>query len=259
MTDVTTAEGPSRAIEGPIRVSVVVPAFNEEKLLPACLASIRSAAVAFEKVGWAWEMIVCDNNSTDQTAAVATEAGARVVFEPVNQIGRARNRGASQAQGEWLVFVDADSEASAELFRELHGVLASGKAVGGGACLMADDSTSAKMQVPLAVWNRLSRLARWPAGSFLYCRRDIFEELGGFSLKHFAAEELELARRMKRAGRPRGLRMVILPRARLRTSSRKVELYSMGEILRTMLQVTLGYFWSTRSARSCFMWYDGRR
>ena len=73
-----------------MRVSVVLPAFNEEKLLPAALAAVRVAASAFTSRGWEWECVVCDNNSTDGTAAVARAAGATVVFEPVNQIGRAR-------------------------------------------------------------------------------------------------------------------------------------------------------------------------
>jgi glycosyltransferase involved in cell wall biosynthesis len=46
----------------------------------------------------AGEIVVCDNNSTDATAEQARAAGARVVFEPVNQISRSRHRGAAQAQ-----------------------------------------------------------------------------------------------------------------------------------------------------------------
>ncbi|HEY8251721.1 MAG TPA: glycosyltransferase, partial [Burkholderiales bacterium] len=99
-----------------MKVSVVVPAFNEERLLAGSLTAIRAAARAFDDAGWACELIVCDNNSTDRTAEIAREAGARVVFEPVNQIARARNAGAARASGEWLVFVDADSYPSRELF-----------------------------------------------------------------------------------------------------------------------------------------------
>ena len=76
------------------KVSIVVPAFNEERLLPGSLASIQAASVAFGDAGWQTELIVCDNNSTDRTAEIAAAAGARVVFEPINQIGRARNAGA---------------------------------------------------------------------------------------------------------------------------------------------------------------------
>src|SRR6478609_2442449 len=96
------------ALGGRVVVSIVVPAFNEEKLIARTLDAIRAAAEAFVRRGWDTELIVCDNNSTDRTAALARAAGATVVFEPVNQIGRARNKGAEAASGDWLVFVDAD-------------------------------------------------------------------------------------------------------------------------------------------------------
>ncbi|MFM9001007.1 MAG: glycosyltransferase, partial [Opitutia bacterium] len=69
-----------------MRVSVVIPAFNEEKLLPSTLAAVRAAAEAFSARGWEWECVVCDNNSSDRTAEAARAGGAAVVFEPVNQL-----------------------------------------------------------------------------------------------------------------------------------------------------------------------------
>ena len=97
-----------------VKISIIVPAFNEEKLIERSLLSIRSAATTFSQVGWEHEIIVCDNNSTDRTGELARAQGARVFFEPVNQISRARNAGAAAANGEWLVFVDADSFPSTE-------------------------------------------------------------------------------------------------------------------------------------------------
>src|SRR6202048_1348968 len=115
-----------------MKISIIVPAFNEEALLGASLRSIQSATIEFTKRGWQGELIVCDNNSTDRTAEVARSAGARVVFEPVNQISRARNAGAAAATGQWLVFVDADSFPSAELFAEMAAQIQSGRCIGGG-------------------------------------------------------------------------------------------------------------------------------
>jgi len=101
-----------------MKISIVIPAFNEERLLGESLAQIKVAANVFIKTGWQTELIVCDNNSTDRTAEIARTAGALVVFEPINQIARARNTGASAATGGWLIFVDADSHPSAELFAD---------------------------------------------------------------------------------------------------------------------------------------------
>lgn len=122
-----------------MKISVVVPAFNEEKLLPGTLRSIRAAAAAFDALGWAWEIVVCDNNSTDRTAEVARAGGATVVFEPVNQIGRARNTGAAGASGDWLIFVDADSQPPPELFADVAVEIQRGKRVAGGSTVKLDD------------------------------------------------------------------------------------------------------------------------
>ena len=84
---------------GGVRFSIIVPAFNEERLLAASLTAIRTAAAVFTERGSEWELIVCDNNSTDRTGEIARAAGATVVFEPVNQIARARNAGAAGARG----------------------------------------------------------------------------------------------------------------------------------------------------------------
>src|SRR5258708_38263432 len=92
-----------------MKISVVVPAFNEERLLPGSLSGIRAAMGGFARLGWESELIVCDNNSTDRTAEIAKGAGAQVVFEPVNQSGRARNTGAARAAGGWSFFVGAPS------------------------------------------------------------------------------------------------------------------------------------------------------
>ena len=97
-------------------ISIAIPAFNEEKLLPATLAAVTEAGKAFSEHNWKMEVVVCDNNSTDRTGEIAEAAKARVVFEKHNQISRARNAAGNAAKGEWIIFVDADSEPSKALF-----------------------------------------------------------------------------------------------------------------------------------------------
>src|SRR5437773_6706124 len=79
-----------------LKISIVIPAFNEERLIADTLQHIKAAAEVFRDRGWDTEIIVCDNNSKDKTAELARAAGAKVVFEPINQIARARNRGAAE-------------------------------------------------------------------------------------------------------------------------------------------------------------------
>ena len=233
-----------------------MPAFNEERLLGATLASIRAAAQVFEP-SWSWELIVCDNNSTDRTAEIARAAGARVVFEPHNQISRARNRGAAAASGEWLLFVDADSSPSPGLFLDLKAAIDDDDCVAGGSTVAPEGSPV--FRVAIRAWNALSRVTRWAAGSFIFCERTAFTELRGFSEELYASEELELFRRLKRLARTRGRKIVILHRHPLLTSDRKLRLYGWGELLGFMGRFLLHPRRSLRSAAACRPWYDGRR
>ena len=205
-----------------------------------------------------WELIVCDNNSSDRTAEIARAAGAKVVFEPHNQISRARNRGAAAASGEWLLFVDADSTPGRDLFEDLREAIDGGLVLGGGSTVAADQD-SLTVRAVLGLWNALSRSLRWAAGAFVYCRRDAFIEVGGFSEELYAAEELDLSARLKRVARAQGREFRILHRHPLRTSARKLHLYGWRE-----LSVVAGRFLLhprrvLRSAKDCSPWYDGRR
>jgi GT2 family glycosyltransferase len=175
------------------------------------------------------------------------------VFEPVNQISRARNAGAAAASGEWLVFVDADSVPSRGLFADMEGFIAENRCIGGGSTVRMDtDDRFARLAVRL--WNALSRATGWAAGSFVFCRADAFRALGGFSESLYAAEEIDLSRRLKRRGR-----MVILHRHPLATSGRKARLYAWRELLFLLLKVVVTGGRALRRREDCFAWYDGRR
>ncbi len=241
-----------------MKISVVVPAYNEERLLPASLRHVKQAFIEFDKRGWQTELIVCDNNSTDRTAEIAREAGAGVVFEPVNQISRARNAGAACATGDWLIFVDADSFPSPDLFDDVATAIEGGVCLGGGSTVRLE-SERLDVRLWVAAWNALSRRARWAAGSFMFCDAASFRELGGFSEALYAGEEIELSRRLKRlAGRKRRS-IVILHRHPLRTSARKVRLYGWGELFLFLLRTVLRGGRTLKSRDECFAWYDGRR
>lgn len=236
-----------------MKLSVVVPAFNEEKLLATTLRHVRAGLHVFDQHGWATELVVCDNNSTDRTTRVARSAGARVVFEPINQISRARNAGAAAASGDWLLFVDADCSPSPALFEDLRLELEKGECVGGGSTV-ALPGARWDVRVWVALWNMMSRTLSWAAGSFLFCRARVFRELGGFSEALFAAEEIDLSRRLKRVGK-----LVILHRHPLETSGRKAELYSPREHLAFLLRFVVTGGRSLRRRDRCTIWYDGRR
>lgn len=237
-----------------LKISVVVPAFNEERLLASSLSAIIEASRVFEST----ELIVCDNNSTDRTAEIARAAGARVVFEPVNQISRARNAGAAVASGDWLIFVDADSRPSRELFAEVAHAIEGGRCLAGGSTVSFNDGALAPRLI-VALWNFTSRITKWAAGSFVFCEAAAFHEVGGFSEALYASEEIDLSRRLKRLARRNGRRLVILHRHPLLTSDRKARLYGWGEMALFTLKTILGRGRTLRSRDECYAWYDGRR
>jgi glycosyltransferase involved in cell wall biosynthesis len=239
-------------------VSVLVPAFNEAAGLDASLASIRGAMDAFTARGWSAELVVCDNNSTDATAAIAFAAGARVVFEPHNQIGRARNTAAGVATGDWLIFVDADSHPTRALFADAANAIASGRCLAGGSTVRMDDSRWLGRTL-VGGWNVISRSLRWAAGAFIFVEAQAFRTVGGFSARLYATEEIDLFRRLKRLARREQRRITILHGHPLQTSGRKMHLYTPMELARLGLWTVLTAGRSLRRAEDCFVWYDGRR
>jgi len=241
-----------------MKISVIVPAFNEEKLISETLRSINEALAAFSARGWATEIIVCDNNSTDQTANLAQAAGARVVFEPVNQIARARNRGAEAAQGDWLLFIDADSRPTPELFADVVKAIETGKVLAGGSTIRLD-ATHWIAGIVTALWNGISRSTVSLAGSFIFCEAAAFRSIGGFDLKLFASEELDICKRLKQVATVSGRKLVILKDHPLWTSSRKFHLYTPMEYFRFLGRTVFGWGRTLHSAQECHIWYDGRR
>lgn len=249
---------PADADMGPrqLLVSVVIPAFNEAASLPRSIERIRSA---FEtSLPGAYEIIVCDNNSTDATAKVAEAAGCRVVFEPINQISRARNRGAAAASAEWLVFIDADTWPSYGLVGDLVPVLESPRYVGCGATVRVVDGPR-WYRFAWQSQNWLIRTFKLCPGAFIVCRHEAFVEIGGFSTEHYIFEEVDFVRRLKALAASRRQRFVILHRHPFITSGRRAASYSPFGWLKFAARLMLSYRKAVRDRRFAEKWYDGER
>lgn len=237
------------------RFSVVLPAYNEVEWLPQSLPAAQAAIAAATAAGYGLgELIVCDNNSTDGTGALAASLGAQVVFEPINQISRARNAGASQARGEFLVFVDSDTLLPPALLVEALRRLASGEVVGGGAGVAFDHPVAPATQRLLATWNRFAQRTHTAAGSFIYVRREAFEAVGGFSRDVYAAEEILFTRAIKRWAKPRRLRFEVIPEPPVVTSDRKARWYTPAQLWGFGFLV-LFFPLAIRYRRLCGIWY----
>ena len=205
-------------------LSFVVPAYNEEKYLAPTLASIHAAARA---VGEPYEVVVANDNSNDNTAQVAEAGGARVVTVHKRQIAGTRNEGAKAARGEWLVFVDADTQISEAVLRGVIEALRAG-AVGGGAGVRFADGPPWVHRWVGAI-ALFMRMCNWAAGCFVFATRQAFEAAGGFDEQFYASEEIHFSRAMKKQGRFIVLRELVL------TSGRKAEKFSRWATIRILM------------------------
>jgi glycosyltransferase involved in cell wall biosynthesis len=233
-------------------LSFILPAYNEALHLPSCILSLREAMKPYPDS--AYEIIVCDNNSTDETAHVARSLGAVTVFEPNNQISKARNTGARAAAGRWLCFVDSDTIVPPALAQRLMELIHQPKIAGGGAMVQFDLKPLPLFPaLVITTWNQISRLFRVAAGSFLFCRREAWVETGGFDETFYAAEELFFSQAIKKWGQKKGLGFKIISDAVALTSARKLKWNSQLQLFFTMLKLLRPG--ALTSQEGCSFWY----
>jgi cellulose synthase/poly-beta-1,6-N-acetylglucosamine synthase-like glycosyltransferase len=178
--------------------------------------------------------------------------GARLVSVAHRQIAATRNSGARAANGDLLIFVDADTIVNEAVVRSAVEVLRAG-AVGGGAGVEFDESVPlyARLLLSVLVWSfRTTRLA---AGCYLFCTRSAFVAVGGFDEAYYGAEELVMSRALKRYGK-----FVVLRQA-VTTSGRKLRTHSAREILMLIGRVALRGPEAVKQRKGMELWYAERR
>jgi glycosyltransferase involved in cell wall biosynthesis len=236
-------------------LSVIVPAWNEEKTIGRAISSLQRAAKLYaQQRGGIAEIIVVDNNSSDHTAEVAREHGATVVFEPINNIGKARNAGARAARGHYLAFCDADNEVTENLLVLIHDHLEDPKIAGGGTWI-EPAHRNLKINFFYLVWGIYVRLSRVGVG-MLHCRKADFESFGGFDETIYAAEDVQLAYDLKKIGRQRGQKFRLIKNGWIITSTRKIDQTPLHVMIGKLLGFAFGLQKKIRSKEYCEHWYE---
>ena len=220
-----------------MRFSVVIPARNEEKLLPRLLDTVEAARRSYRGGAERVEVVVSDNVSTDGTAEVAREKGARVVSVEKRVIGAVRNGGAREARGEVLVFVDADIRMHPGTFDAIDAALATGLIVGGATGVRLE-RMSPGLALTYAALMPMVWLMRMDTGP-TFCLRSDFEAIGGYDESLLVAEDVALLFALRRLGRPRGQRLTRLRSAKAIASVRKFDSYGDWHYFRLMPAVAL--------------------
>jgi GT2 family glycosyltransferase len=228
-------------------LSFIVPAYNEEFELPATLEAIRVAAQDREH-----EIIVVDDGSTDRTAVVAREAGAKLISIRRRQIAAARNAGGRAAIGDVLFFVDADTQINQAHVTGAIAALETGDS-GGSARIIMSGEIPTWWRICLKAFCAVYFGLNLGAGAFLFTTRKDFDAVGGFDESLFIGEEVYFSLALGKLGRFRILTEPII------TSGRKLRMYSAREILADLFGVLLRGPSVARSRDHLDIWYDGKR
>lgn len=241
----------------PIQLSLVIPARNEELLLPRLLDTVDTARARYRRGPDALEVILADNVSTDATAAIARSRGCRVVTVEKRVIGAVRNGGAREARGEVLAFVDADSRLHPETFNAVEDALAGGRVVGGATGVRLE-RWSVGIALTYALLVPMVALMRMDTG-LNFCRRADFEAIGGYREELLFAEDVRLLLDLRRLGRTRGQRLERVTSVKALASTRKFDKYGDWHYLTSLAKG--GYYALRPSALRRWVrqyWYDDR-
>ncbi|MGB9120660.1 MAG: glycosyltransferase [Candidatus Angelobacter sp.] len=184
-----------------VKISIIIPALNEEKMIGRCLESLTKLVFARDR----FEVLVIDNGSRDRTLAIADSFKDRLNLKVLQQAGvhisALRNLGARAATGDILAFLDADCLAPADWLDQMLVLApANGAGVLGAHYLLPEDSSWVGR-----TWHRYQEapksgeVSHVPAGD-LIMRREDFLKLGGFDETIQTNEDYELCERARKAG-----------------------------------------------------------
>jgi glycosyltransferase involved in cell wall biosynthesis len=228
-----------------MKLSFIIPAWNEEVLIGATITSLHLASEDFE-----YEIIVANDGSEDRTADIASELGAKVVHCMNRQIGPTRNDGAKAATGDVYIFVDADTIVSKKVVGETVEAIHNG-AVAGGSFPIFEGELPLFAKVLTPILRITFKMLRVAAGAYLFCTRESFEKAGGFDPKFFAAEEVHLSNKLHEFGKYTTIK------SRVVTSGRKFRTHSSLHIMATLVLVSIPGIRNVKKRKN--LWYGPRK
>ena len=223
-------------------ISIIIPALNEASNISATLATTPGDSTA--------EVIVVDGGSMDDTVAVAESFGAKVLL---TQAGRARqmNAGATEASGDVLLFLHADTRLPKDFDAYIRDALAEPGAIAGAFRLELDGRQRGLRFIEMMA-NWRSRRLQMPYGDqAIFIRAEVFHRFGGFPQMPLM-EDFEMMRRLRKQGR-----IIVAPVPVISSARRWLKL----GIFRTTLinQVVIAAYLAGAKPERIVRWYDHRR
>jgi glycosyltransferase involved in cell wall biosynthesis len=229
-------------------ISIIVPAYNEEKYIGATLDSIKqSQRFLLHETGLSTELIVVDNDSTDSTARIALSLNAKVVQEPTHNIAKVRNAGAKAARGDVLVFVDADTTVPERLLWRIYEVLSDGRCFG-GAIDTNHQPARLSVKVYLRAWRLLGKVAGMAQGATQFCRRDVYGSLHGYDETLYMGEDVDFYWRLKQLAKRCHAYVYLINDIQVSPSARRFDRWSVWRTLIWTNPIFILFFRRQKSA-----------
>jgi glycosyltransferase involved in cell wall biosynthesis len=233
------------------KVSVIIPAYNEEKYLPETLASVRNALSVISHPS---EIILVDNDSNDKTAQIAESYGAMVFRQQEHNISGVRNTGAENSTGDILVFIDADTVVPQKLLRKITEVMQDEKCLGGAVSVQYSGFERKWMKLYLLGWKFWERVFNMKQGAAQFCRKPVFERLHGYDQTVFMGEDVEFYWRLSKFARQNDGYLYFIDEPKVTTSSRRFDRMGLWKILLRTNPILMLMNWRKRSSWSD--WYE---
>jgi glycosyltransferase involved in cell wall biosynthesis len=229
--------------------SVVIPAYNEETLLPATLQALEAAAGDLE-----FETIVVDNESTDKTVEIARNFGVKLFSESERSIAKVRNTGAAEASGDFLIFLDADTRVSPQLLQKIAASMRDEKCFGGAVAVEYDESKRKWMKYYLHGWKFWEKFFNMKQGAAQFCRRTVFEKLGGYDASIYVGEDIDFYWRLTKFARQNEGHLAFIEQPKVKTSARRLDKTSLWKTFVHWNPIFIRLAWRKKSVWKD--WYE---
>ncbi len=203
------------------KFSIIIPAYNEEKLIGRCLDSIVAASAPYKDQV---EIVVVLNRCTDRTEEIALSYDCVIVKEDSKNMSKIRNAGAKVARGEILVTIDADNRMTGNMLAEIERMLLTGKYIGGGVMGKLERVSLGIIVTMLVFIPLIIKYGMVSAGLF-WCYKKDFEAIDGFNEKIRMGEDIDFGMRLKRWGKECGKKYGTITKAQMITSCRKWDVH----------------------------------
>jgi glycosyltransferase involved in cell wall biosynthesis len=210
-----------------MKMSIVIPARNEEQYIARCLESIKSQIIPSDVEV---ETVVVLNRCTDNTEEIALNYGAHVLIDDTKNISAIKNTGVKHADGEWIITIDADSWMSEGVLAEVYRLAQSSDCMGGGIRIKPE-----RLSLGIAVGYGMMLLPAFFLGlsfGMYWFRKSDFMAIGGFDENRYIAEDVDFLARLKQHAKKTKRKCHIISNKSITTSCRKFDEFGEWHFVR---------------------------